>query len=168
MQDNVIQIKNRKDIFKLGLIDEEGKKIVDKNGNEVFLEFDLSDVELSLKYKKSIDLMNRAKRNLKMQFIMIDKKKDNKRRNMISTNEEAKVKAIKQFYKDMEEAMDLFLGKGGTQKYLNGRNYYWEVFDDIVESLEPHLSKMKMTANKMTERIKEKYKVTESEVLKDE
>ena len=64
--------------------------------------------------------------------------------------------------------MDLFLGEGGTKKYLNGRNPYFEMFDDISEAIEPYMGKLDLTLNNMTERIKNKYKVTDSDVLTDE
>lgn len=163
--DNVIKLKKRNDIFRLGIIDENDKVVIDDNGNEVYLEFDLADIELPLKYNKCINLMNQARKNLKAQLIIIDKKQNHKGKQLLSSNEEAKTKAVKQFYKEMEEAMDLFLGKGGTRKYLNGRNPYWEMWDDISEALEPHLEKMKLTVSDMTDRIKEKYKVTDSDVL---
>lgn len=163
--ENVIKIKERKDIFKLGIIDEKGNIVKDSYGNEVCLEFDLGDIELPLKYNKCVKYIEEAKRKLKTQMVIIDKKQDHKGKQLLSANEESKAKAIKQFYKEMEFAMDLFLGKDGTRKYLNGRNPYWEMWDDISEALEPHLDKMKLTVSDMTERIKEKYKITESGVL---
>lgn len=166
--ENVIQLKKRKDIFKLGIIDEYGNVVKDIDGNEVCLEFDMGDIELPLRYNKCVNLVNRAKQNLKAQFIIIDKKKDYKGKQLLSSNEEAKAKAIKYFYKDMEEAMDLFLGKGGTRKYLNGGTMYWEIWDDISEALEPYMDKLNLTMQNMTDRIKAKYKVTESDVLTNE
>lgn len=166
--ENVIKLKERKDIFKLGIIDEKGNVVKDNNGYEVCLEFDLGDIELPLKYNRCVNLINQARQNLKAQFIIIDKKKDHKGKQLLSSNEEAKARAIKHFYKEMEEAMDLFLGEGGTKKYLNGKKPYWEMFDDLSEALEPHLDKMKLTVTDMTTRIKEKYKVTESDVLTNE
>ena len=44
-----INLKQRKDILKLGFKDEKGNIILDNNGNEVFLEFDCGDIELPLK-----------------------------------------------------------------------------------------------------------------------
>ena len=87
---------------------------------------------------------------------------------MLSANEEAKAKALQLFYKEMENAMDLFLGEGGTRKYLNGRNPYWTMFEDLSEALEPHMGKMQLTIKDMTNRIKNKYKVSESDVLTNE
>ena len=163
-----IKLKEKKDICRLGIIDEKGNIVKDNNGDEVYLEFDLGDIELPLKYNKCINLLNQARQNLKAQFIIIDKKKVHRGKQLLNSNEEAKAKAIKQFYKEMEEAMDLFLGDGGTKKFLNGRKPYWEMFDDLSEALEPHLDKMKLTVTDMTNRIKEKYKVDESDVLSNE
>ena len=65
--------------------------------------------------------------------------------------------------------MDLFLGKGGTKKFLNGRTPYWEMFDDLSEALEPYMDKMKLTVTNMTKRIKDKYRIEEeSDVLTNE
>ena len=163
-----INLKERKDILQLGFKDKNNNIIKDKNGNEIFIEFDLGDIELPLKYNKCINQIEQAKRNLKAQFIIIDKKQDHKGKQLLSSNEVEKVKATKQFYKDMEVAMDLFLGQGGTKKFLNERNPYWEMWDDIDEMLKPYYGKMKLTMKDMTNKIKEKYKITESDVLTNE
>lgn len=163
-----INLKERKDLFRLGFKDEKGNIIKDNKGNEVFIEFDLGNIELPLRYNKCINLIEQAKKNLKMQFIIIDKKQDHKGKQLLSYNEIEKAKATKQFYKDMEIAMDLFLGQGGTRKFLNGKNPYWEMWDDIDEMLKPYHDKLKLTINDMTDRIKSKYKITESDVLTNE
>lgn len=160
-----INLRQRKDILKLGFKDEEGNIILDNNGNEVFLEFECGDVELPLRYNRCVNLINQARNSLKNKFIIIDKKQDKKGKQFLSSNEEEKVKALKQFYKDMEIAMDLFLGEGGTRKFLNGRNPYWEMWDDISETLKPYNDRLKLTVTNMTDRIKEKYGTNESDVL---
>lgn len=165
---NYIKLKEKKDIFKLGIMDEKDNIVLDENGNEVCLEFDLADINLPLRYNKCVNDIETAKRKLKNQIIIIDKKQDHKGKKMLSANEEAKAKAIRQFFKDMEEAMDLFLGKDGTKKFLNGRNPYWEMFDDLSEAIEPFMKDMKLSVNDMTNRIKEKYKLEESDILKNE
>lgn len=163
-----INLKERKDILQLGFKNNDDSVVKDKDGNEVFIEFDLGDIELPLKYNKCINQIEQARKNLKAQFIIIDKKQDHKGKQLLSSNELEKVKATKQFYKDVEMAMDLFLGQGGTKKFLNGRNPYWEMWDDIDEMLKPYYPKMKLTVNDLTDRIKEKYKVSESDVLTNE
>lgn len=164
-----IKLKENKDIFKLGIIDSNGNVVKDTRGKEVCLEFDLADIELPLKYNKCIVLINNAKTDLKGKIITINKKQDHKGKGYLSANEEAKARAVHEFYKKAEEAMDLFLGKGGTKKFLNGRTPYWEMFDDLSEALDPYMDKMKLTVTDITDRIKNKYKVEEeSDVLTNE
>jgi len=160
-----IKLKKREDILKLGFQDSEGNILKDNKGQEVYIEFDLGDINLPLNYNKCINQIDQARRNLKSQFIIIDKKQDRKGKQLLSSNEELKVKALKQFYKEMEIAMDLFLGQGGTKKFLNGKNPYYEMWDDISEAIDPYMDRMKLTVKDMGNRIKEKYKVTESDVL---
>jgi len=114
-----INLKQRKDILQLGFKDKDDNILKDEKGNEVFIEFDLGDIELPLKYNKCINQIEQAKQNLKAQFIIIDKKQNHKGKQLLSSNEVEKIKATKRFYNEMETAMDLFLGKGGTQKFLN-------------------------------------------------
>ncbi len=166
--ENYIKIKPKKDILKLGIMDENDNIVKDNNGNEIYLEFDLADIDLPIKYNKCVGMINEAKKELKMQMVIIDKKQDHKGKGYLSQNEEAKVKAVRSFYKKMETAMDLFLGEGGTRKFLNGRKPYYEMFDDIGEALKPYGDKFRLTITDMTERIKNKYKVVESDVLTDE
>ncbi len=166
-----IKLKERKDIVRLGIQDENGKILKDKNGNEVVIEFDLGDIELPLNYNRCINQINEAYRRLKGKLIMIDKKQDSKGKNsLLSKNEEEKVKAMHQYYKEMEESTDLFLGKGGTRKFLNGRKPYFEMFDHVSKALEPYMPKLNLTVDAMANRIKNKYnlKENEEEVLTDE
>lgn len=163
-----LKLKENKDIFRLGIIDEKGNIVKDGNGNEVCLEFDVGDIDLPIKYSKCVNLIRDAKQKLKSQMIIINKKQDHKGKQLLSANEEATVKAIKTFYREMEEAMDWFLGKGGTRKFLNGRNPYFEMFDDLGEAIEPFMDKLNLTVDNMKDRIKNKYKVTDSDVLTDE
>lgn len=163
-----IKIKENKNIFRLGIIDEKGNIVKDEKGEEVCLEFDLADIELPIRYNRCVNEVNNARRNLKNQFKIIDKKQDHKGKQMLSANEEAKAKAVQQFYKEMENAMDLFLGQGGTRKYLNGRKPYWTMFEDLSEAIEPYMDKMQLTVKDMENRIKSKYKVEESDVLTNE
>lgn len=163
-----IKLKERKDIFRLGIIDEKGNIVKDDKGNEVCLEFDLADIELPLRYNKCVNSIDSSRRNLRNQFLIIDKKQNHKGKQLLSSNEEAKAKALMMFYKEAEDAMDLFLGKGGTKKFLNGRKPYWEMFDDLSETIEPYMDKMQLTIDDMTARIKNKYKVKESDVLTNE
>ena len=163
-----IQLKKRKDILRLGIKDEEGNVVKDEYNKEVCIEFNLGDIDLPIKYNKCVKLIEEARVKLKNQIFIIEKKQDHKGKGLLSKNEEDKVKAVKQFYNDMEIAMNLFLGESGTKKYLNGREPYWEMFDELSEGISPYLDKMKIKVSDMIERIEEKYKVSESDVLKNE
>ena len=166
-----IKLIERKDILRLGIIDENGNIAKDEKGNEIYIEFVLGDVDLPLNYNKCITKINEAEKKLKAQIIVIDKKQDTKKKGaLLSSNNEAKAKALKEFYKQLQEAMDLFLGEGGTAKFLNGRKPYFEMFDDLSEALEPFKDKLKLTMSDMTNRLKSKYKLKEKndEVLTDE
>lgn len=163
-----IKLKNQKDILKLGFQDEDGNIIKDEKNKEVYIQFDLGDIDLPLKYNKCVNLIEQSRNNLKTQMIIINKKENHKGKQLLSSNEVLKVKAFKQFYKDMENAMDLFLGEGGTKKFLNGRNPYFEMWDDISEAIEPYMDKMKLTVDDMEKRIKEKYKMVDSDVITNE
>lgn len=162
-----INLKKR-NVLRFGIKDENGNEKKDANGDLIYLEFDLEDIELPLKYNKCEFLVRKAQEDLKWKFLIIDKKQDvNDKKMLLSKNEEEKVKAVKQYYKDMEVAMDLFLGEGGVQK-LFGDTRYYEMFDDLAEMLEPVLPKLKIDMDAITNKIKNKYKEKNKDVLKDE
>ena len=119
-----IELEQRKDVLQLGFKDEKGNIVKDNKGNEVYIEFDLGDINLPLNYNRCINEIEQARKKLKAQFIIIDKKQDHKGKQLLSSNEYLKAKAIKQFYKDMEIAMDLLLGQGVNRKFINGKNHY--------------------------------------------
>jgi hypothetical protein len=92
-----------------------------------------------------------------MQFVIIDKKEDKKGKYLLSWKEEEKIKVLQEFYKREAEALDLFLGKDGTKKLLNGRNPYYSMYEDISEMLEPILPKLKLRTEDIINKVKQKY-----------
>ena len=161
--EDYIQLKAR-ETLKIGLKDENGNEKKDENGNLVYLEFDVEDIELPLRWNKCEFLIRKAQQDLKWDFIVIDKRQDVKGKMLLSKNEEDKVKAMQKYYKTMEEAMDLFLGKGGVQKIFGDRRYY-TMYEDLVEMLKPILPKLKINMDDLSSRIKSKYKNQDEEVL---
>lgn len=149
-EENFIQLK-KDNILKIGIKDSEG------NDTGEHLEFDLEDIELPLKlnqcdakHKKNlVDLQNRYK--------IIDNQEDKKGKFILSWKEEEKIKALKEFYEKEMEALDLFLGKGGTKKLLNGRNPYISMYNDIAEIIEPILPKLKVRSEDIKNKIVSKY-----------
>lgn len=151
MKENTIQLK-KKDVVKFKIVDEDGKE----TGEE--LVFDMGDIELPLRLQELVekDKLNHA--NLKNKFIVIDKKQDHKGKKLLSSNEEEKIKAMNEFFKEEVEVYNMFLGENGVQKLLYGRKLSWdtltEINDIITEVITP---KLDISIDKMTKRIKEKY-----------
>ena len=85
----------------------------------------------------------------------------------MTKNQEEEKKALNEYYKAMEEAIDLFLGKGGTNMIF-GKTRYFTMFDDLNDMLEPIMPKLQINFESIEEKIKEKYKSINSNVLKDE
>lgn len=149
----------KSNILRIGIQTEDG---VD-TGN--YLEFDLEDIELPIKLQQCLEEHKKNEQFIKSQFIIINKRQDKKGKKLYSANEEAKIKAMQEFYKREMSCLDLFLGQGGTEKILNGRNPYYTMFDDINEYLEPILPLLTEKAVSIEERIKQKYSNKENDVM---
>lgn len=158
--ENFIQLK-KDNILKIGIKDAEGKETGEH------LEFDLEDIEMPLKLNECELKHRKNLEYLRMQFVIIDKKEDKKGKFILSWKEEEKIKVLQEFYKREMDALDLFLGEGGTKKLLNGRNPYYSMYEDINDMLEPILPKLKLRADDISNKIREKYsnKATEKNVL---
>lgn len=149
-KENFIQLK-KDNILRIGIRDAEG------NETGEHLEFDMEDIELPLRLSECEEKHRKNVQYIKMQFQIIDKRQDTKGKKLLSKNEEDKIKLLNEFYKREMESLDLFLGEGGTKKLLNGRNPYFTMYDDIGEILQPILPKLKMRAEDITKKIKDKY-----------
>ena len=161
-----ISLKKR-NILKIGIKDENNNPKLDEKGQEIYLTFDLEDINTPENYSKCVYLIQKATDILRDKIAIINKKQDSKGKGIMTKNEEEKIKALKEYYKSSEEAMDLFLGKDGTKKIF-GDTRYLTMFDDLNEMLETILPKLKINFASIEKKIKEKYKNTDSNVLKDE
>ena len=150
MNNDFIKLK-KSSILKIGIKDNDG------NDTGEHLEFDLEDINLPLRLNECDEKHRKNLEFLRNQFIIIDKKEDKKGKKILSWKEEEKLKALKNFYVEEEKALDLFLGQGGTRKLLNGRNPYYSMYEDINDMLEPIMPKLKLRADDIANRIKEKY-----------
>lgn len=159
-KENFIQLK-KDSILRIGIKDTDG------NDTGEHLEFDLEDIALPLRLNECDAKHRKNVEYLKNQFVIIDKKEDKKGKFILSWKEEEKLKVLQEFYKKEMEALDLFLGQDGTKKLLNGRNPYYSMYEDINEILEPIMPKLKLRADDIANKIKEKYsnKETEKNVL---
>lgn len=151
MTDNFIQLNNS-DTLRLGIKTPDGKDTGE------FLEFDLEDIELPLRYQDLLEKDEKNKNRLRNQFLIIEKRQDVKGKNLMSKNEEDKIKAINDFMKKEVEIYNMFLGENGVQKLLNGRKLGWTSLKEIDEIIEkqivPHLD---LSMTKIGEKVKQKY-----------
>ena len=151
MTDNIIKL-NKEDILKLEIVTSDGEK----TGN--YLEFNLEDIELPLKYQELLEKDEKNKKNLRNQLLIIEKRQDVKGKKLLSKNQEDEIKALNDFFKKEKDIYDLFLGKGGFDKLLNGRNMTWTIFEEIdeliVNQILPHLD---LSMTRIQDKVKEKY-----------
>ena len=150
--DNVIQLKQAKDVLRL--------KIKDENGNDTgnFLEFNLGDLDYLLILQDMMEADKKNRAYLQNQYAIIDKKQDHKGKKLFSSNEEAKIKATNEFYKKEAEIYDMFLGKDGVKKLLNGRKLTLARLDEIDEIIEKAiLPKLQIKAEDIKKDIMAKY-----------
>jgi len=151
MTDNVIKL-NKKDTLRFNIITDKGEKT-----NE-YIEFDLEDIELPLKYQELLERDKKNKENLRNQMLIIDKRQDVKGKKLLSKNEEDKIRVLVDFFKKEVETYNIFLGENGVQKLLNGRKIGWTTLQEIDEIIEkqimPHYD---LDMGRITEKVKEKY-----------
>lgn len=158
--DNFIQLKKNEDILRLGIKDENG------NDTGEVLEFNLEDIELPLRYQELIEEDKKNRTYLKNQFAIIEKKQDHKGKKLLSANEEEKMKALVNFYKKQTEVYDMFLGKDGVKKLLNGRELSWTTLAEIDEIIaECIVPKLDIKAERIKKKIMEKYKPERADVI---
>ena len=149
-KENFIQLK-KDSILRIGIKDNDG------NDTGEHLEFDMEDINLALRLNECDEKHRKNLEFLRNQFIIIDKKEDKKGKKILSWKEEEKLKVLQEFYKREMEALDLFLGENGTKKLLNGRNPYYSMYEDINDMLKPILPKLKLRADDIVKKIKDKY-----------
>lgn len=161
MTENFVQL-NKSNLLRLGIKDENGKDTGE------YLEFDLEDIELPLKYQDLLEQEKKNRQNLKNQLMIIEKRQDVKGKKLMSKNEEDKIKAINEFYKKEVDVLNGFLGDRGVEKLLNGRKIGWTTLEEIDEivskQIQPYLKDNMIS---IEDKIKNKYgHKEETDVLK--
>lgn len=161
MTDNSIQFK-RDNVLKLKLENEMGEDTGE------YLEFDLEDIELPLRYQQALEEHKKNYNSLKNQLLIISKKEDHTGKKFLSSNQEASLIALSEFYKKEIKIMDLFLGEGKTQMILDKvmrRKPYLTMFNDIMESIEEVSDLFNLGYSSIEEKIKQKYSKVEDNIL---
>lgn len=161
-----LKIKKRDSLIRIGIKDEFDNPKLDKDGREVFIEFDLEDINTIDKYNKATKMCENAGRTLRDEISIIEKKQDIVK-NGISKNVELKYKTMQKYFSDIEKSMDLFLGEGGFSKIF-GEKRYLTMLDDLSDMLEPIIPLLKINAEDLKKKIVTKYKNIEENILLDE
>ncbi len=151
MKENFIQL-NENDVLRLEIRTNDGKSTGE------YLEFDLEDIELPLKYQELVEKDKKNKENLKNQILIIGKRQDVKGKKLLSKNEEDKIKAINDFFNKEKEIYNIFLGENGVDKLLNGKKLGWTSLQEIDEIIEKQIMpRIDIKVENITEKIKQKY-----------
>ena len=151
MKDNVIKL-NESDVLTLKIETADGKETGE------YLEFDLGDIELPLKYQELMEKDKKNKEHLRNQMVIIDKREDVKGKKLLSKNEEDKIRAINEFFVKEVEVYNMFLGPRGVEKLLNGRKFTWTTLNEIDEIIEKQISPhIDVNMQKITDKVKAKY-----------
>lgn len=151
MTDNFVQL-NKSDVLRLGIRTEDGKETGE------YLEFDLLDIELPLRYQEMIEKDKKNKEHLRNQFLIIDKRQDVKGKKLLTKNEEDKIKALNEFFIKEIEVYNMFLGPRGVEKLLNGRKFTLTTLQEIDEIIEKQIAPyLDVDMKKITAKVKEKY-----------
>ena len=150
--DKFIQLPQDENILRLWIRDNKG------NETGEYLEFNLEDIELPLKYQTLIEEDKKARLDLKNQLTIIEKKQDHKGKKLFSANEEAKIKVLRDFFKKEESVYNMFLGERNSLSWTS-----LKVIDEIIEKqIMPHLE---VNADNIKKKIMEKYSNKRDDVI---
>lgn len=155
-----IQIEER-NVLKFGIKNAKGED------TGLVLKFDLQDIELPLRISKC-EAMHRKNVSVLRQMVQaLEKQEDKKGKYLLSWKEEEKIKILKDFYKKEEETIELIIGEGMVKKILDAldRKPYYDMFDDIIEGIEPVLGIIEKESGNLLESIKKKYGANEDGVI---
>lgn len=151
MTDNIIKL-SKNSVFRLGIQTCDGKDTGE------YLEFQLDDIELPLRYQELLEKDKKNKEQLRNKILIIDKRQDVKGKKLLSKNEEDKIKALNEFFVKETEVYNMFLGERGVEKLLNGRKFTWTTLQEIDEIIEKQISPyLDINIKDITNKVKEKY-----------
>lgn len=100
------------------------------------------------------------------ELLIIQKKQDfTKKGDLMSNNQRMEYEALKKYYNMQKDTFDLFLGKGGVDKLLYGRELEWDSIEEIqkiiVKQIIPQLN---VTMDNITNKIIKQYNVNKEDI----
>ena len=104
------------------------------------------------------------------ELLIIGKKQDfTKKGEFMSNNERLQYEAVKKYYENQKNTFDLFLGKGGVDKLLYGRELEWDTIEEIENIITKQIvPQLEVTMNKISKDIIKKYNVKKEDAEKIE
>lgn len=138
--------------------------VIEVNDNGDTISIDPSDTELMLKFDRALKMIDEIQKKTKRKEEEIEEREDVDTDSPITKKEIAINKIWNEAFLEMRVAFDSFLGDGACQKIFGDKNYI-NMFEDLIEQLEPHFKKMGLNAQKLKDEIVEKYKTKDEKVL---
>ena len=131
------------------------------NGEDtgLVIKIDMQDIELPLRISKMEEIHKKNVSILRQKAKALEKQEDKKGNKLLSWKQEESIRLLREFYDNDMKALDMLIGQGMTKQILKAidRYPYYDMFDDIVSSLQPVLGRIEQEANSMFEDIKKKY-----------
>ena len=145
--------------------EEMNRQLTDVLSDIYFVPTEMSKNNLIKENKeKAAEEVDKIKNNIKMQQVIISKRQDVPGKYVLSKNEQDLYNLYSNGYKNIRKAMDNFLGENGCQKVFGDTNSL-EMFDDLMEMLNPEFSKMGLSIENLKNRIKSKYSDKKENVI---
>lgn len=99
------------------------------------------------------------------ELLIIRKKQDfTKKGELMSNNQRLEKDAVIKYFNMQKDTFDLFLGKGGVDKLLYGRELEWDTIDEIARLIsEVIIPELDVTMDKIADKIIKKYNVSKED-----
>lgn len=155
-----IKLEGSKDTKKFWIKTQEGKETGE------YIEINLEGIGILDRIDQFYHEYPKNRKWIRDEFLIIRKKQDfTKKGEFMSNNERLEYEAVKKYYNMQKKTFDLFLGKGGVEKLLYGRELEWNTIEEIqkviVEQIIPQLD---VTMKNISDKIVKKYNVNKEDI----
>lgn len=153
---NKIRIERKpEDLYKINIADD-GTEIV----------FDLADISLAFKCDKAFKEIEKNQQVAQGRVKAIQNKADKRIDGSLFTECEKQILEImRDMYAKNREILDEFFSCKGAMDKLFGDANYPDMYDDLIEQLNPHFDKMGLSTEAIKNRLAKKYSKKNNDVL---